>query len=211
MEQGLLSNRNQVMTLYAGDRCAYSHRTRLVLAEKDISVDINILYTEQAPEEISELNPDGDLPVLVDRDIVLYRSFIIMEYLDERFPHPPLMPIDPVSRAQARLLLHRVDMDWYRPLVAIDEASGKRAVDRRRKALINSLTALVPLFRGQYLVGDALSLVDCAVLPVLWRLPHYDIQLPKAAQPLLDYAKRMFARPGFRASLSDSEREMRGA
>lgn len=199
------------MTLYAGEQCVYSHRARLVLAEKDISVDVAIIYTDRAPEEIADLNPDGDLPVLVDRDVVLYHSFIIMEYLDERFPHPPLMPIDPVGRAQARLLLHRIDVDWYRPIVALETTTAKRAADQIRKELVNRITALVPLFKNDFLVGDAFSLVDCAVLPVVWRLPDFGIQLPKAAQPIADYAKRMFARSGFRASLSDSEQEMRGA
>lgn len=197
------------MTLYCRERCAYSHRARLVLAEKDISVDVEIVYSEQPPEEISELNPDGALPVLLDRDVVLYRSFIIMEYLDERFPHPPLMPIDPVGRAQARLLLDRIDVDWYRAIAALDGRPAKRAADQLRKTLVDRITALVPLFHGEFLVGESLSLVDCTALPVLWRLPEYGIALPKAAKPVLDYAKRMFTRPGFRAGLSEAESEMR--
>lgn len=199
------------MTLYCRERCAYSHRTRLVLAEKDISVEVDIVYSEQPPEEIAELNPDGELPVLVDRDVVLYRSFIIMEYLDERFPHPPLMPIDPVGRARARLLLDRINVDWYRTIAALDEQPKKRAADQLRKTLVDRITALAPLFDDEFLVGDALSLVDCTALPVLWRLPEYGVQLPKAARPVAEYGKRMFARPGFRASLSDSEIEMRTA
>ena len=135
-----------------------------------------------------------------------------MEYLDERFPHPPLMPVDPVGRAKARLLLHRLDKDWYSALDALDRATGKRGTDKARKDLLERLTALLPLFsQGEYIMGDDLTLVDCTVMPVLWRLAYYGVKLPKSARLITAYADRMLARPGFRNSLTDAESEMRDA
>lgn len=210
MDLTLPSNRNQVMSLYSGDICSYSHRTRIVLAEKDISVAVNVISVREPPEEIAELNPDNDLPLLVDRDLVLYNSYIVMEYLDERFPHPPLMPVDPVARAKARLLLYRIDSDWYRVLDTLSQVSGKRALDEARSRLLEVVVATAPLFeQGRFLVDGAISLVDCSIAPVLWRLQAHGIKLPKAAQQIVKYGEFMFARPAFQISLTDAEREMR--
>lgn len=198
------------MTLFSGATCPFSHRARMVLGEKNISADVITVDPAQPPEDLIDLNPYHTLPTLVDRDLVLYNSQIIMEYLDERFPHPPLMPVDPVSRARARLMLHRIEQDWYNELEEIEHAVNSQAATKHRKTLRDSLTASAPLF-GQkpFFMSDELSLVDCSIAPLLWRLPHYGIELPTQAKAVHKYAERLFARPGFKASLSDAEREMR--
>lgn len=205
----LIINRKSVMTLYSGSRCPFSHRTRIVLGEKNIAVDIINVDPEHMPEDLIDLNPYSTLPTLVDRDLVLYHSRIIMEYLDERFPHPPLMPVDPVSRARARLMLHRIEQDWYNVMEEMDSGDTQH-INKSRKALRDSLTASAPLF-GQkpFFMNDELSLVDCSIAPILWRLPHYGIELPPQAKAIHKYAERLFARDGFKASLTEAEQEMR--
>ena len=203
------------MKLYSDPAGIHSHRTRLVLAEKDVTVEVIDTSPQTPPEEVCTVNPYQTLPVLVERDLDLYHSLIIMEYLDERFPHPPLMPVDPVSRANARLLLYRIDRDWYEALatlVPVVEGRGKetkRAKDTR-KFIADGLASLSPLFQQQpFLLGEQFTLVDCSIAPLLWRLPYYGVALPKAAAPLLSYANSLFEREAFTASITEIELEMR--
>jgi len=197
------------MTLYSNPRSAYSHRVRLVLAEKNITVDIVDADPQDLPGDVMDLNPYGTLPVLVDRELVLYESRIIMEYLDERFPHPPLLPVDPVSRASARLYLFRVDHDWYR-LMSLILASGKE-VQGARKQLRDSLVRSAGVFGGKpFFMSDEFSLVDCSIAPLLWRLPSLGVELPTQAKAIQAYAERMFRRDSFVRSLTEPERELRG-
>jgi len=198
------------MTLFSGDNDVYSHRARIVLAEKGINVDIVSVEPGNLPEDLIDLNPYGSVPTLVDRELVLYSSQVIMEYLDERFPHPPLMPVDPVSRANNRLMLYRIEHDLYSYLEQI-LAGGDKNATKARKSLRDNLTAVSPVFEHKpYFLSDEFSLVDCYLAPLLWRLPLLGISLPKQAAPLLDYAERIFARESFQASLTEVEREMRG-
>ncbi|UCE89493.1 MAG: glutathione S-transferase N-terminal domain-containing protein [Pseudomonadota bacterium] len=180
---------------------------RLVLAEKGISFDVQSLDPGDTPEDLKDLNPYNEVPTLVDRELVLYGAQIIMEYLDERFPHPPLMPVDPVSRAQNRLMLYRIKRDWYD---RVDDLEGTtKAAASAREAFRDSLVAVSPIFEQKpYFMSDELSLVDCAFVPLLWRLPGYGITLPPQAKALQRYAKKMFNREAFSASLTDAEREM---
>ena len=197
------------MTLFSSSTCLHSHMVRLVLAEKGINFDIQEVDTADTPEDLKDLNPYNEVPTLVDRDLVLFDPQVIMEYLDERFPHPPLMPVDPVSRARNRLMLRRIERDWLALLPQIDAASGK-AAENLRKALRDSLTAVAPVFeQTPFFMSDEFSLVDCAAAPLLWRLPSYGVELPRQATPLIDYSERLFSRGGFLASLSEAEREMR--
>jgi len=206
----LLAPRKHVMTLYSGTTDPWSHRTRIVLYEKDIECQVVEIESAKKPRELADLNPYNELPTMVDRDLVLYGSHIINEYLDERLPHPPLMPVDPVSRAKARLQLMRIDRDWY-SLVPDVSGNDKRAALKARNALRDGLTVISPLFKEQpFILGAELSLVDCSLAPILWRLGHYDIELPRQAKPILDYAERMFARKSFRLSLTEAERTLRG-
>ncbi len=197
------------MTLFSNPRSAQSHRVRMVLMEKNITVEILDSDPQALPEDVIDLNPYGTLPTLIDRDLVLYESRIIMEYLDERFPHPPLLPVDPVSRATTRLYLWRIDYDWYR-LMGIILAEGKEAA-KARKQLKERLVASAPVFANKtFFMSDEFTLVDCSIAPLLWRLPQLEIELPPQAKPISDYAERMFRREGFKHSLSEFERELRG-
>jgi len=205
----LVANRRSVMNLFSSTNCPQSHRVRMVLAEKGITVEIIDVDNNQKPEDLIDLNPYNTVPTLVDRELVLYDPHTIMEYLDERFPHPPLMPVDPVSRARARLALFRIEQDWY-GLVPALESKGEKTVNKARKDLRDSLTSSAEVFAAKpYFLSDEFSLVDASIVPILWRLMRYRIELPRQARPVLDYAERMFSRESFQGSLSEAEREMR--
>ena len=209
MASNNLANRRSVMNLFSSPTCPYCHRTRIVLAEKDITFDTIDVDLDKLPEDLSELNPYNTVPTLVDRDLVMYDSRVIIEYLDERFPHPPLMPVDPVSRAKTRLALHRIETDWY-PLMHDILTRGEKTAAKARKVLRESIIASSEVFSVMpYFLSQEFSLVDATIAPVLWRLPKLGIELPKEAKPVLKYADRIFARETFQQSLSESEQEMR--
>lgn len=196
------------MTLYSADNCPLSHRVRIVLNEKSITADIINVNVNELPEDLIDLNPYNSTPTLVDRDLVLYNSQIIMEYLDERFPHPPLMPVDPVSRARSRIMLYRIDKDWYSLLDNINGDNAAQA-ENGRKAIRDGLTVIAPIFvKKPYFMSDEFTLVDACLAPLLWRLPLYGIDLPEQAKPVLQYAARLFERDAFEASLSEFESEI---
>jgi len=204
----LVANRRSVMTLFSSPSCPESHRVRMVLAEKGITVEILDVDEANKSEDLIDLNPYNSVPTLVDRELVLYDPRAIMEYLDERFPHPPLMPVDPVSRARTRLALYRIEKDWYELIPAL-ESRGEKTSARARKMLRDSLTAGAEVFGAKpYFLSDEFSLVDATVVPILWRLKRYRIELPRQAKPVQQYAERMFERETFQASLSEAEREM---
>ncbi|MEW8627304.1 MAG: glutathione S-transferase N-terminal domain-containing protein [Candidatus Thiodiazotropha sp.] len=204
-----VANKRSVMTLYSDPTDPYCHRVRMVLAEKNITYEVEDIDPLNVPEEVMELNPYGTLPTLVDRDLKLYESRIIMEYLDERFPHPPLLPVDPVSRSTSRLLMYRVETDWYRQLDII--MSGKKEAAKARKELRESLISTAPVFGAKpFFMSDEFSLVDCAIAPLLWRLPEMGIEIPASAKGLHEYSKRLFEKESFIKSLSEAEQEMRG-
>ena len=204
----LVANRRSVMTLFSSATDPESHRVRVVLAEKGITVEILDVAESKQSEDLLDLNPYNSVPTLVDRELVLYDPRAIMEYLDERFPHPPLMPVDPVSRARTRLALYRIEKDWY-DLVPALESRTEKTVSKARKMLRDSLTAGAEVFAAKpYFLSDEFSLVDATIVPMLWRLKHFEIDLPRQAKPVIQYAERMFERESFKASLSDSEREM---
>ncbi|MBO3277610.1 glutathione S-transferase N-terminal domain-containing protein [Pseudomonas schmalbachii] len=199
------------LTCYSDPSDHYSHRVRLVLAEKNVVAEIIDVEAGRCPPKLAEVNPYGSVPTLVDRDLALYESTVVMEYLDERYPHPPLLPVYPVARANSRLLMHRIQRDWCALVDRILDARLKDAERAlARKELRESLTGVSPLFAEKpYFLSEELSLVDCCLLPILWRLPVLGIELPRQAKPLLDYMERQFAREEFRASLSSAERDMR--
>lgn len=205
----LAASRRTSLTLFSHPTDAQSHRVRLVLAEKGIQCDIVDASGSEMPEDLPELNPYNTVPTLVDRGLVLYDARVIMEYLDERFPHPPLMAVDPVLRAHARLALHRIDRDWYEHLEAL-EGRGEKKAAKARKLLRENLIASSELFGVRpYFLSDEFSLVDCSVLPVLWRLKRWKIELPAVSgKPVHRYMEKMFSRDSFRASLTEQEREM---
>jgi stringent starvation protein A len=198
------------MTLFSNPTCPHSHRVRIVLAEKGISLDVVDVETASLPEDLLDLNPYNSVPTLVDRDLVLYDSRVIAEYLDERFPHPPLMPVDPVSRARFRLALYHIERDWY-SLVDDLERGDKRTANRARKNLRESMLSSAELFGLKpFFMSDEFSLVDCSIAPILWRLPRWEVDLPPShGRNIIKYAETLFRRLSFRASLSELEQEMR--
>jgi RNA polymerase-associated protein len=200
--------RKSVMTLFSSPTCAMSHCARFVLYEKGVAADIEYYDPADPPEDLLELNPNGTSPTLIERDLVLYDSRIIMEYLDERFPHPPLHQMDPVSRANARMLIKRIDQDWYQSL---DEIlySGEKKSARAKKMLKESVLSAAPIFAARpYFMSDEFSLIDCAIAPLLWRLPGIGIDVTTPNEAITSYAQRLFKRPAFRRSLSADEKEM---
>ena len=199
------------LACYSDPADHYSHRVRIVLAEKGVSAEIITVEKGHYPPRLLEVNPYASLPTLVDRDLALYESTVVMEYLDERYPHPPLLPVYPVARANSRLLIHRIQRDWCKLVDQIADPRSKEPVRvQARKELRESLTGVSALFADKaYFLSEEMSLVDCCLLPILWRLPVLGIELPKAAKPLLDYMDRQFAREAFQASLSPTERDMR--
>jgi stringent starvation protein A len=198
------------MTLFSKATDPWSHRTRLVLAEKGIPVEIIDVAEGRLPEDLLDLNPYHSVPTLVDRDLVLYDSRVIIEYLDERFPYPPLMPVDPVARAQFRLALFRIERDWYSLAEQIDDPADSKLGLKARKILRDSILATADVFKAKpYFLADDFSLVDASIAPILWRLNHWQIELPVQAQPVIRYANLVFARPAFRLSLSEAEQDMR--
>lgn len=204
--------KRSAMTFFSDGRDHYSHRVRIVLAEKGVTVDVLNVDPQKKPVELVELNPYNELPTLVDREVALCDSVIMMEYLDERFPHPPLLPVYPVERAKSRQLMYRIQRDWCPKVDAIWGGAEKEAVlSKLRKELSDSLVAISPIFAAQpYFMSDEFTLVDCCVAAILWRLSVMEVELPKGkASHLLAYADRLFSRESFVASLSKAERDMR--
>lgn len=203
-----------MMTLYSSENCLDSHRVRVVLAEKGLNVEIiHIEQDRSAIGDLAELSPYGETPALVDRDLVVYGTWVVTEYLDERYPHPPLMPVDPVSRSRLRLALYRIYRDWIENGRIIETSTGPKRVEAAQKQLRDSVISADPLFAvSPFLLNEELSLVDCALLPLLWRLPAYGIELPpKSTVNLHRYMGRMFARDAFQRSLTEAERAYREA
>ena len=210
LDSALLANRRSVMSLYSDPTAPSSHAVRFVLAEKAINVEIHHVTMDDKPEDLNDLNPYNAILTLVDRDLVLYEPQIIMEYLDERFPHPPLMPVDPVARACNRLYRYRVQRDFY-ALVEDVENGEKGVANAARKCLRDHLSTLAPIFAQKtYFMSDDYSLVDCYLAPILWRLPAYGVRLPAHAKALQKFADRLFEREAFAQSLTEAEYELRG-
>lgn len=198
-----------MMRLYSGTTCPYSHRCRIVLYEKGMDFDIIDVNMMSRAEDIAVINPYNKVPVLVERDLILYEANIINEYIDERFPHPQLMPPDPVMRARARLFLFRFEQELYSQVDLIERGVVKSA-DKARAVIRDNLMQLSQILAHQkFLMGGELSMLDVAIAPLLWRLDHYGIQMGKDAAPLMKYAERLFSRQGFIDALTPSERAMR--
>ncbi len=199
------------MTLFSDAVDHYSHRVRMVVAEKGVNVDIVDVSPGKKPEDLAEINPYNTLPTLLDRELVLFDSTVIMEYLDERFPHPPLLPVYPVARAQSRSLIHRIEKDWTRNVdLLMSGRSREPTLAKARKELTESMIAVAPVFADKpFFMSDEFTLVDCCVAPILWRLKYMGIKLPeRQARPMRKYMREIFARASFRSSLTEIEMEM---
>lgn len=201
-----MANKRLAMTLYSSDTDPYCHMVRIVLAEKGINYEATDVDLDDTPEDLKDLNPYNEVPTLVDRDLVLYGHQVIMEYLDERFPHPPLMPVDPVSRARNRLMLRRIERDWY---TLSNKIARGEDIENARKELADSLLTVAPIFeQKKFFMSDDFTVMDCAIAPLLWRLQHYGVELPSAAGALITYAANVFNREAFKESLTEAEQEM---
>ncbi len=209
---GVVTKRSS-MTFFSDSESHYSHRVRIVLAEKGVTVDIvEVDSSQPMPADVVDNNPYGDLPTLIDRELVLYESKVMMEYLDERFPHPPLLPVYPVARAENRLYIFRIERDWCVLVDDILSGGNAKAVEKARKQLRDSLVSIAPIFAEKpFFMSDEFTLIDCCLAPILWRLPVLGIEIPSTKQtlPLLQYMARLFERDAFKESLTDQEKEMR--
>ena len=203
-----------MMVLYSGTTCPFSQRCRFVLFEKGMDFEIRDVDLYNKPEDISIMNPYGQVPILVERDLILYESNIINEYIDERFPHPQLMPADPVMRARARLFLFNFERELFVHVQQLERRDqpkdGAKLLEKARQQVRDRLTQLTPIFiKNKFMLGDEFSMLDVAIAPLLWRLDHYGIEMPKSAAPLLRYAERLFSRPAYIEALTPSEKVMR--
>ena len=207
---GVVAKRSS-MTFYSDGNDHYSHRVRIVLAEKGVAVEINDCDPNNLPEDLASLNPYNNLPTLLDRELVLYEPNVMMEYLDERFPHPPLLPVYPVARAESRLYMYRSQRDWCSLVDTILTAEDADEADEARKVLRDSLVAVSPIFgEKDFFMSEEFTLVDCCIAPVLWRLEVLGVELPEdQCKDLIKYMERLFERESFQISLSEEEREMR--
>ncbi len=205
-----VANRRSMMGLYSGNTCIRSHQVRIVLAEKGILTEINNIDGSDVPEDLMALNPYVSLPTLIDRELILYDSRVIVEYLDERYPHPPLMPVSPVDRAKLRLGLTTLERDIVEPAVSLDLVLGTRVENSHRKKLKSLLMSSSDLFGvQQFFLSDDFTIVDCVIAPILWRLDLFGIELPNNQQPIFKYMERVFSRKSFKESLTEDEEEMR--
>ncbi len=202
-----------MMVLYSGTTCPFSQRCRFVLFEKGMDFEIRDVDLFNKPEDVNVMNPYGQVPILVERDLILYESNIINEYIDERFPHPQLMPGDPVARARVRLFLFNFEKELFVHVTTLESRatkSNEKALEKARSAIRDRLTQLAPVFlKNKYMLGEDFSMLDVAIAPLLWRLDHYGIDLPKSALPLAKYAERIFQRPAYIEALTPSEKIMR--
>ena len=208
---GVVAKRSS-MTFFSDNTSQYSHRVRIVLAEKGVTVDLIEADAAHPPAELADINPYNSLPTLVDRELVLYESKVMMEYLDERFPHPPLLPVYPVARAESRLYIHRIEKDWCSLVDSILHSRSDNVVKKATKELRESILGIAPIFAEKpFFMSDEFTLVDCCLAPILWRLPALgvDLQSIKQAKPLLTYMDGLFDRDSFQESLTEQEREMR--
>ena len=207
---GVVAKRSS-MTFYSNGTDHYSHRVRIVLAEKGVAVEINDCDPNNLPEDLASLNPYNSLPTLLDRELVLYEPNVMMEYLDERFPHPPLLPVYPVARAESRLYMYRIQRDWSSQVDVILNSEDLDEVDTARQQLRDSLVSISPIFAEKdFFMSEEFTLVDCCIAPLLWRLEILGVELPEAqCKDLLAYMERLFERESFQLSLSEEEREMR--
>lgn len=207
---GVIAKRSS-MTFFSDGEDHYSHRVRIVLAEKAVTVDIIDVDPFNKPEELADINPYNELPALVDRELVLYEPNVMMEYLDERFPHPPLLPVYPVARAESRLYMYRIQRDWAVLVDTILTSKDRETVEKAQKELRESLVSVSPIFEEKpYFMSEEFTIVDCCLAPVLWRLPILGVDIEKSQAPgLYKYMDLVFERESFKESLSEAEQEMR--
>ena len=202
----LLANRRSAILLFSLPNCLDSHRTRIVIKEKEISAEVHEVDTNNIPDEIKVISPYDQYPSLVDRELILQNSRVIIEYLDERFPHPPLLPVDPISRAKFRLALNEIEQHWYVKYneLYIGEVLDMKFVDEIK----NYLLEIAPMIKDSFFMSDDFGLVDCSLAPLLWRLKSLDFDLASNNKIISEYSERIFDREAFQESLTETEKEL---
>ena len=202
----LLANRRSAILLFSLPNCLDSHRTRIVIKEKEISAEVHEVDTNSIPDEIKVISPYDEYPSLVDRELILQNSRVIIEYLDERFPHPPLLPVDPISRAKFRLALNEIEQHWYVKYneLYIGEVLDMKFVDEIK----NYLLEIAPMVKDSFFMSDDFGLVDCSLAPLLWRLKSLDFDLSSNNKVISEYSQRIFDREAFQESLTETEKEL---
>jgi stringent starvation protein A len=196
------------MLLFSGPVDAASHALRFALAEKGLLPAIIDVEPPDVPEDLLDINPFGSVPTLVDRELVLYEPVVALEYLDERHPHPPLGPQEPAGRAQLRQAALRLGRDWYTPLAVLEGRADRREREAARTRLREGVIAGAELFRPSgYFLTESFTLLDCLVVPVLWRLGRHGIELPSDLPGVRRYLAKVAARPAFLRSLTAREKE----
>ena len=202
----LLANRRSAILLFSLPNCLDSHRTRIVIKEKEISAEVHEVDTNKIPDEIKVISPYDQYPSLVDRELILQNSRVIIEYLDERFPHPPLLPVDPISRAKFRLALNEIEQYWYVKYNELytDEVLDMKFVDEIKIYLLE----IAPMIKNSFFMSDDFGLVDCSLAPLLWRLKSLDFDLASNNKIISEYSERIFDREAFQESLTETEKEL---
>ncbi len=201
-----LANRRSAILLFSFPDCLDSHRTRLVIKEKEIAAELHEVDTNNLTEELKIISPYNDFPTLVDRELILQNSRVIIEYLDERFPHPPLLPVDPVARAKFRLALHRIEQQWYPEFN--DSYKNGTLTDSFKEKIKNYFLEIVPFISDKFFMSDDFGLVDCSLAPLLWRMKHLNVEIPENKKIIEKYAERIFSRESFQNSLTETEKDM---
>ena len=201
-----LANRRSAILLFSFPDCLHSHRTRLVIKEKEIAAELHEVDINNLSEEIKIISPYNDFPTLVDRELILQNSRVIIEYLDERFPHPPLLPVDPVARAKFRLALHRIEHQWYPEFN--DSYKNGTLTDSFKEKIKNYFLEIVPFISDKFFMSDDFGLVDCSLAPLLWRMKHLNVEIPENKKIIEKYAERIFSRESFQNSLTETEKDM---
>ena len=201
-----LANRRSAILLFSFPDCLHSHRTRLVIKEKEIAAELHEVDTNNLTEELKIISPYNDFPTLVDRELIIQNSRVIIEYLDERFPHPPLLPVDPVARAKFRLALHRIEQQWYPEFN--DSYKNGTLTDSFKEKIKNYFLEIVPFISDKFFMSDDFGLVDCSLAPLLWRMKHLNVEIPENKKIIEKYAERIFSRESFQNSLTETEKDM---
>ena len=201
-----LANRRSAILLFSFPDCLHSHRARLVIKEKEIAAELHEVDINNLSEEIKIISPYNDFPTLVDRELILQNSRVIIEYLDERFPHPPLLPVDPVARAKFRLALHRIEHQWYPEFN--DSYKNGTLTDSFKEKIKNYFLEITPFISDKFFMSDDFGLVDCSLAPLLWRMKHLNIEIPENKKIIEKYAEKIFSRESFQNSLTETEKDM---
>lgn len=198
------------MTLYTnGLNDPYSHVVKIVLAEKCLDFEEQLI--QDNIKTLKKLNPYCYTPTFIDRDLVLYKAEIITEYIDERFPHPPLMPVNPILKGKTRLLIYRINKDWFKTLNYILNLKYDLSdnLETYKKNLLSQIEGAKLLFKEMpYFLSENFSLIDCWISTLLWYLQEIDKDFIEKEKLIYDYSRKIFARNSFQKVLNKKPKQI---